>query len=159
MTCAVKYHPIQFESPNLQVHSGWWPGQCVLYYTRNKTLLLGTSLYKPYCSEVHLLNQPICILGQQCTSLPLSGLKLTCLQLAWRWPLTGHRKAQANFDKRKRKEKGTFSAKKRLKKWGALKLSFSLLPWSIYSAPVEDERQTQFISFFKKDTRSELLNK
>ena len=31
--------------------------QCVLYYTRNRTLLLGTSLYKPYCSEVHLLNQ------------------------------------------------------------------------------------------------------
>ena len=33
--------------------------QCVLYYTRNKTLLLllGTSLYKPNCSEVHLSNQ------------------------------------------------------------------------------------------------------
>ena len=31
--------------------------QCVLYYTRNRTLLLGTSLFKPYCSEVHLLNQ------------------------------------------------------------------------------------------------------
>ena len=31
--------------------------QCVLYYMRNKTLLLGTSLYKPYCSEVHFLNQ------------------------------------------------------------------------------------------------------
>ena len=31
--------------------------QCVLYYLRNKTLLLWTSLYKPYYSEVHLLNQ------------------------------------------------------------------------------------------------------
>ena len=31
--------------------------QCVLYYMINKILLLGTSLYKPYCSEVHLLNQ------------------------------------------------------------------------------------------------------
>ena len=31
--------------------------QRVLYYIRNKTILLGTSLYKPYCSEVHLLNQ------------------------------------------------------------------------------------------------------
>ena len=31
--------------------------QCVLYYKRKKTLLLGTSLYKPYNSEVHLLNQ------------------------------------------------------------------------------------------------------
>ena len=31
--------------------------QCVLQYTRSKTLLLGTSLHKPYCSEVHLLNQ------------------------------------------------------------------------------------------------------
>ena len=29
----------------------------VLYYTRNKTLLLGTSLYTPYGSEVHFLNQ------------------------------------------------------------------------------------------------------
>ena len=37
--------------------------QCVLYYTRNKTLLLGTSLYKPYCSEVHLLNQPYLYIG------------------------------------------------------------------------------------------------
>ena len=31
--------------------------QCALQYTRRKTLLLGTSLYKPYCSEVHNLNQ------------------------------------------------------------------------------------------------------
>ena len=31
--------------------------QCVLYYTRNKTLPLWTSLCKRYCSEVHLLNQ------------------------------------------------------------------------------------------------------
>ena len=31
--------------------------QCVLFYLRNMPLLLGTSLYKPYCSEVHLLNQ------------------------------------------------------------------------------------------------------
>ena len=31
--------------------------QCVLYYIRNRPLLLGTSLYKPYCSEVKLLNQ------------------------------------------------------------------------------------------------------
>ena len=34
--------------------------------TRNRTLLLGTSLYKPYCSEVHLLINTICILGSQC---------------------------------------------------------------------------------------------
>ena len=31
--------------------------QCALQYTISKTLLLGTSLYKPYCSEVNLLNQ------------------------------------------------------------------------------------------------------
>ena len=31
--------------------------QCALQYTRSKTLLLGTSLFKPYCSEVHLFNQ------------------------------------------------------------------------------------------------------
>ena len=37
--------------------------QCVLYNTRNKTLLLGTSLYKRYCSEVILLNQPYQYIG------------------------------------------------------------------------------------------------
>lgn len=31
--------------------------QYVLFYTRNKTLQLGTSMHKPYCSELHILNQ------------------------------------------------------------------------------------------------------
>ena len=31
--------------------------QCVLYYLRYLTPLLGTSLYKPYCLEVLFLNQ------------------------------------------------------------------------------------------------------
>ena len=46
----MKYHLIKSKSPNLQVHPAW----CVLYYMRNKTLLLGTSLYKLYCSEANL---------------------------------------------------------------------------------------------------------
>ena len=32
----------------------WDAVQCALQYTRSKTLLLGNSIYKPYCSEVHL---------------------------------------------------------------------------------------------------------